>query len=163
MTIFCRPLSIIALRIIFFATVTFALSGMLPATSFAENCTQHDAQKAETEASSLHTWPQLFDSYRRYRSCDDGAISEGYSSSVAALLAFHWDRIADVLPLIRSDSGFRRFVLRHVDDTMSKDQDTKIQSNVRDQCPTAAAHFCADIRKRFAFLDSEQSQLPKPN
>jgi hypothetical protein len=117
-------------------------------------CTREDAQRAEIEASSLKTWQQVFDSYGRYRRCDDGAISEGYSSSIATLLATGWDDIGELLPLIKSHPDFERFVLRHLDDTMSRDQDARIQSNVRDACPTNAAQFCAAVRKRFAILNS---------
>jgi hypothetical protein len=129
---------------------TFAISE----AATTPKCTREDAQRAEVEASSLKNWQQVFDSYRRYRKCDDGAISEGYSSSIATLLATGWAEIGGLLPLIKSHPDFERFVLRHLDDTMSRDQDTRIQSNVREACPENAAQFCAAVRKRFVKLNS---------
>jgi len=96
-----------------------------------------------------------FRSYNRYRGCDDGAISEGYSSSVASLLANRWNQLRDLIRLIRTDQSFQVFVLRHVDDTMTHDQDVVIQNNARLKCPQHAGQFCAALSKRFAELDSE--------
>jgi hypothetical protein len=154
MTPLYRWISCAALRLLFAAALSLCV--VLAAGAATQNCTRQDAQKAETEASSLKTWHQVFQSYRRYRNCDDGAISEGYSSTIAALLSSGWDHIGELLQLIKLHPGFERFVLRHLDDTMSRDQDTQIQSNVRGKCPTDAAQFCAEITKRFAVLNSEQ-------
>jgi hypothetical protein len=120
----------------------------------ATQCSAQDAQKAEYGASTLSTWEQLFRSYQRYGQCDDGAISEGYSSSVATLLATKWSRLRDLISLIRTDSAFQTFVLRHVDDTMSHDQDVIIRNNVRRNCPRSATQFCAALSRRFTELDS---------
>lgn len=120
----------------------------------APKCSREDAQRAEVAASSLKTWEQVFDSYERYRRCDDGAISEGYSSSVAALLATGWGQLGDLLPLIKSHPDFEQFVLKHLDDTMSHDQDAQIQANARAACPKGAEQFCAAVQKRFAILNS---------
>jgi hypothetical protein len=117
-------------------------------------CTQQDARKAEIEASTLKTWQQVFESYTHYRHCDDGAISEGYSSSVSELLSDHWDAVGELLLLLQSQPTFREFILRHLDDTMSPDQDQKIRANVRDRCPEHAAEFCALVKRRFVESDS---------
>jgi hypothetical protein len=127
---------------------------MSDATAAPKKCAREEAQRAEAEASSLKTWAQIFGSYKRYRNCDDGAISEGYSASVAALLATGWDHIGELLQLIKSHPNFEQFVLRHIDDTMTRDQDEQIRINARDTCPTNAVQFCAAVQKRFAILDA---------
>jgi hypothetical protein len=131
------------------------LCSLVTSEAIANQCTREDAKKAEYGASTLSTWKQVFRSYRRYSGCDDGAISEGYSSSVAALLANRWDSLEDLMRLIKADGSFETFVLRHVDDTMSRDQDVIIRKNLRQRCPEDAAHFCLALAKRFAELDSE--------
>ena len=120
----------------------------------APGCGREDAQRAETEASSLKTWQQVFESYERYRWCDDGAISEGYSSSIATLLASDWGNLGALLQLIKSHPDFEKFVIKHLDDTMTQDQDTKIQGNIRTSCPKDGARFCVAVQKRFAILNS---------
>ena len=126
-------------------------------------CTRKDATKAESEASGLRSWQQVFDSYQRYRKCDDAAVSEGYSSTVASLLATHWEQLADLLTLLRAHPAFERFVLLHLDDTMTREQDAQIQRNVATACPRNGAQFCQSVRKRFSELNSEpQSNTTSP-
>lgn len=135
---------IAVLMCIFVSAKAMAVSG----------CSRGDAQRAEMEASSLKTWQQVFESYQRYRGCDDGAISEGYSSSIATLLASDWKNLEALLQLIRSHPDFEKFVLKHLDDTMTQDQDAEIQGNIRTSCPKDGARFCSAVQKRFAVLSS---------
>jgi hypothetical protein len=151
MTSFCRWATCAKML---YATVLSLCVLAASEAAIAPKCTREDARRAEVEASGLKTWQQVFDSYRRYRKCDDGAISEGYSSSIATLLATGWNGVGELLPLIKSHPDFERFVLRHLDDTMSRDQDVRIHSNVQNSCPTNATQFCAAVQKRFAILNS---------
>jgi hypothetical protein len=127
---------------------------LVTSEAVATQCSRADAQKAEYGSSTLHTWEQVFRSYRLYPGCDDGAISEGYSNSVATLLASKWKQLPDLMKLIKMDPAFEMFVLRHVDDTMSRDQDEIIRHDVSHKCPRDAAHFCVALSKRFADLNS---------
>jgi hypothetical protein len=113
-------------------------------------CPRELAMKAESEASTLETWQAVFVSYKKYKQCDDGAIAEGYSSSIATLLADHWEDIGQLTRLSNQDTGFRKFVLRHVDETMSFDQGTTIKRNVAQKCPSGAKKLCAEIQRQFA-------------
>lgn len=108
--------------------------------------------KAETEASTIKTWSALFVSYELYRHCDDGAISEGYSNSVATLLAVHWDQFDSLLPLVRKHPGFQNFILRHVDETMTSDQGKTIEASVKQRCPVEGRQLCGLIKQRFVEL-----------
>ncbi len=124
------------------------------AANASAKCTQEDARKAETEAGSLATWPALFASYTHYQHCDDGAISEGYSNSVATLLASHWEQIDRLRELIRAHPKFQDFVLRHVDHTMTSNQGDAIKKNLRAKCPAEGRKLCKAILKRFSVLGS---------
>jgi hypothetical protein len=115
-------------------------------------CTGEEAIQAETQASTLKTWSALFESYRRYSHCDHGAISEGYSNSVATLLASHWDQFGHLRALVRTDPKFESFVLHHVDETMTSEQGSAIKDNIRLSCPTKSTRLCASVMKRFANL-----------
>jgi hypothetical protein len=59
-------------------------------------CTEQKAIRAEEEASVLHTWTEVYKSYQNYGECDDGAIAEGYSDSIAHLLSDNWNRISEL-------------------------------------------------------------------
>jgi hypothetical protein len=115
-------------------------------------CTREEAIKAETEASTLTTWSAVFESYVRYRQCDDGAISEGYGNSVATLLASHWDQFEHLRKLVRAHPKFEGFVLRHVDQTMTSDQGKGIKENIHVKCPINGNELCKSIIKRFSAM-----------
>jgi hypothetical protein len=119
-----------------------------------QQCTRAQAIQAETEASTLKTWAKVFTSYQRYKQCDDGAIAEGYSGSVADLLAGHWDRIGELVRLSASHPGFEHFVINHVDVTMSMDQYKVIRKRAKYSCPATARQLCAAIEKRLSELEA---------
>jgi hypothetical protein len=121
---------------------------LLVAQGRSKRCTQQDATRAEREASTLRTWPQVYRSYKTFSHCDDGAISQGYSDSVARLLSIDWRAAAQLNRLVSSDHGFERFVLKHVDDLMSPGTAQKILSNVESRCPSDATRLCAAIADR---------------
>ena len=127
---------------------------ILCAEAAPKKCVCEDARKAEIEASSLKTWHDVFNSYMRYRNCDNGAIGEGYSNSVASLLANRWDEVEELTTLSHAYPKFTAFVLSHVDETMTSDQGEAIKKNIRSNCPTAVAKLCESIKRRFAALGS---------
>jgi hypothetical protein len=118
-------------------------------------CAGEDAMKAMSEASNLKTWNDVFDSYRKYKQCDDGATAEGYSASVAYLLADKWQDVGELLKLSEKNAGFRQFVLKHVDVTMSMEQSVDIKRNVKDHCPASAKKICVDIQRRLVEFGSQ--------
>lgn len=138
------------------AQVVFPLGLVLGFASCARaaplKCTHEDAIKAETEASSLKTWDAVFSSYKRYKQCDDGAISEGYSASVAYLLASRWTDIDTLVKLSNANPDFRRFVIEHVDETMNMDQGKSIKKSAATNCPAKAKKMCGAIQQRFVEL-----------
>lgn len=127
----------------------FFVAGISVSVAQTEACPREMAMRAESEASTLETWHAVFLSYKKYKQCDDGAIAEGYSSSIASLLADHWDDIGELMKLNNQNTGFSKFVLHHVDETMSLDQATEIKKNITQKCPAGAKELCAEIRRQF--------------
>lgn len=130
-------------------TVCLFLAGVSASVAQIDACPNEMAMKAESEASTLKTWQAVLESYKKYKQCDDGAIAEGYSSSVATLLADHWSDLGEVTRLNSQNAGFKKFVLHHVDATMSFGQATVIKQNIAQRCPPGAKELCAEIRSQF--------------
>jgi hypothetical protein len=139
--------------------VTLLETPALARKNVSHVCNREDAERAESEASSLDTWNQIYASYKRFRQCDDAAISEGYSASISELLAVRWDQLSELLALMDAHPSFRQFVLRHLDATMSLDDATSIERNIRKACPPRGASFCAAVRKRLDELNNEPTQV----
>lgn len=140
---------LLAMKFLFLLVLTIAQAHP---SETARQCSQTDAMKAEAESSSLKTWDDVFNSYLRYRHCDDGAISEGYSASIAALLASHWDRIHELKNLIALHPDFWRFVINHVDETTTTDEGLAIKEHIQSSCP-ANCSICVEIGKRLHNLE----------
>jgi hypothetical protein len=78
-------------------------------------CTDEDAILADKSVDSLNDWRHVYESFKRFRQCDDGAIAEGYSDKIASLLVNRWDSVGQLFHLWRAHPQFGRFVLAHVD------------------------------------------------
>jgi hypothetical protein len=137
-------------RLALAAVVTMCVASVCGATT--RSCPQKNAAREMSEASTLKTWSEVFNSYKKYKQCDDGAIAEGYSASIASLLASHWTDVDQLIKLTNADQNFRQFVIKHVDETMSPDQGKSIKDSASNNCPANGKRLCVAIQKRFAEL-----------
>jgi hypothetical protein len=113
------------------------------------------------KAFTLPSWETLYTSYRSYRQCDDGAIGEGYSESVARLLVDHWNSLPQLARLARRDAEFRAFVMRHVDATLNMDDVGKIRKGAKTLCPMGLQSVCNDLAKQADSALNEDSSPRK--
>jgi hypothetical protein len=144
-----------------FATAIVVLFSACIACGHEHPCTAAEAQRAEAEAlaETLHTWDSLHNSYTAYRQCDDGVIAEGYSESVARILVDHWSTLPRLAYLGRKDTGFRRFVLAHIDATLDVKDLKKIRAKGNAQCPSALRVVCAEVAKQADAALKEDASL----
>jgi hypothetical protein len=111
-------------------------------------CTETEAIAAETVSSGLKSWTSIYDSFKRFGHCDDGAVAEGYSDSVVRTLASCWNQLGTLQKLASSDDKFHEFVLRHIDATTDERDIKKIITNATKRCPAKAKTICAEIEKQ---------------
>ncbi len=117
----------------------------LPGCSAAASCSKDEAIAAEAEAVALKDWEEIHASYVRFRHCDDGAIAEGYSESITRLLTDRWETLPRLQSLTSRDKNFEAFVIRHLDQTMSRNRYEIILHNARNRCPVGASAMCATL------------------
>ncbi|RYZ86340.1 MAG: hypothetical protein EOP06_14660 [Proteobacteria bacterium] len=110
-----------------------------------KTCAPDEAKKVEATASTLKTWQALFNAFKLHSHCDDGGISEGFSESVSNLLADRWDQFNELHSLVNSDAGFKRFVIKHIDRTITRENAKHIVENAKMKCPADAKAFCAEL------------------
>lgn len=110
-----------------------------------KECTDEEAFKAESEANRLYDWDSIYESYKKYAHCDDGAIWEGYSDTVGRLLADDWMHFKRLHEFCSSDSAFKQFVLKHIDITVPVDVLQRIINNTRLHCPSEYKELCKAI------------------
>lgn len=127
------------------STCIAAVCWMPNTSADAPICTQAEAQEAESVAAIARSWRQSHQQFKRYAHCDDGAIAEGFSESVSILLAEHWEDIGQLGAILKSDPTFRKFVIRHIDETIPVDRLERIVKNADKSCPRNLKKLCSDI------------------
>jgi hypothetical protein len=130
-----------------FLILALALAAGLasPVIAQSKSCTDLEEKQAERQVDLLQSWDQVFKSYRKFAQCDDGAVAEGYSDVVGKLLANNWEDFPRLVKLANADKGFKEFVVRHVDESLSGDTLRKISKNARSRCPADAKRLCTLI------------------
>lgn len=133
--------------ILLFTTPVFALD------SVKKQCTVQEAIRAEDQASTLKSWDQVYEAYKEFAPCDDGAISEGYSDSISRLLSEEWGSVNRLNQLTSHDGIFEKFILKHINELMSPNQAAKIRDNAETKCPLRAESVCRAISLRLKDVD----------
>ena len=134
-------LSTLAIRLV---AVTIVMTSGAAAQTV--KCSGIKAQDADLQATRIQSWKQLYASYRKFAGCDDGSIAEGYSESVRRLLVTRWNSLPEFSELAANNSGFKKFVLRHIDATLSIDDLSAIRDGAKKRCPAGASGLCMRIR-----------------
>lgn len=125
-----------------------SLASHAHASQHRTDCSKQEAIAAEKEAVKLDSVVSLYDSYKRFAHCDDGSIAEGYNESVVRILTQQWNRqLIELYRLASRDERFRAFVLRHINEAMTREQQTIILTNARDRCLKEAQKLCNQIMK----------------
>jgi hypothetical protein len=130
-------------------TAPFIFLGFLPISANAR--VQKDCgkvQEQELNHAEPKNWGSLYRLFRQFGGCDDGALGEGFSEDVAQLLSKQWAHIDALGRLTTADRAFERFVLHHIDATLSEDELKIIANNSRSRCPVGEKHLCQLILTR---------------
>lgn len=132
-------------------TFNIALCCQIPLAQ-RPSCSQDRQATAEEETDKLQTWGALYQSYRRFADCDDGAVAEGYDEVVARLLRDRWDMLPQFAVLLKKDQRFKTFVLRHVSLTSLDISDLKkVGAKAVQQCPIGQDSLCKDLGRKIEF------------
>jgi hypothetical protein len=131
--------------------------------TLAKASSQQDCGKAEDQVIQGDTpksWGSFYRLFKRFGDCDDGAIGEGFSEDVAQLFSKQWAHLDALSRLTTADKAFEKFVLRHIDATLSEGELKAIANNSRLHCPVAEKHLCQSVQARVqSSLDELRNSL----
>ena len=111
----------------------------------ASRCGDKDAEQALNLPDHYKSWGQAHQIFTRFGQCDDGAVGEGFSEAIAQLFIHDWQHVGTLVRLTGSDAGFKKFVLWHIDATLSEDELQAIVRNARTRCPAEDKSFCRAV------------------
>jgi len=122
---------------------TCAVPSLLFATPARQKeCTDEEAKIAIDQSDQLKDWRSAYEFFKRFGHCDDGAVADGFSDSVAKLLAKDWKHLGVLDRLFSNDKDFKNFVFRHIDETADTDDLKAIVKNAKLRCPSGKATLC---------------------
>lgn len=108
-------------------------------------CTANEAKAATSELGQQADWQGVYQSFKRFRHCDEGAIAEEYSYAIGHLLAHNWDDLGDLVHIVAADRQFAEFVVLHIDENIPEEEAQLIVRNSRRRCPSSAKWLCKSI------------------
>jgi hypothetical protein len=120
-----------------------ASSGQLPGCS-------KNLEFQALNRSPAKDWNELYRAFKQFSACDDGAIAEGFSDEIAQLLVKQWNRLNVLSRLVTADKNFEKFVIRHIDETLSLEESAAILNNAKSHCPSGEARVCNLIKTSLA-------------
>ncbi|WP_238483206.1 hypothetical protein [Rahnella perminowiae] len=126
-------------------TATILLLTLFSIGANARTCTENDAEAADIAVDNLNSWEAIHKNYIAYAQCDDGSIAEGNSEAVARLLVDKWPETVKLQSLISHDSGFEKYILRHIDSTLDTDDLNRIITLSSESCPAERQDLCSKI------------------
>jgi hypothetical protein len=118
------------------------------ALDLQNQCSESRVIAAVKESSTLKNWQNIYDSYKKYQQCDDGAIAEGYSDLITGLMANNWDTLKDLKMFTETDKEFLKFILRHIDASVDPDDVKKVSDNASQHCAANFSELCSLIKER---------------
>ena len=144
--------------------MTFLILSISPRSAHAERsgCDETMGERAEDEVDYLKTWEQIYDSFKRYSACDDGAIAEGYSESVVKMLSDRWEQLPTLQAFVARDERFGEFVFKHIDATTDDQDLDRVVANASRHCPQRDGQLCSTIRRQAITARSEQDKIYPP-
>jgi hypothetical protein len=142
--------------LLLFCVVGVAWLAPIPAHA-GNTCPGNGIEAEQSVIQRFQNWQDLFDSYSRFKDCDDGAIAEGWSDAVVHLLATHWDKLGELQALSRTHSDFEAFVLKHIDATTDSDELDRV-GTAASHCPKSESALCEKIKKQVESAKAEMTE-----
>jgi hypothetical protein len=117
--------------------------------------------KADPALTNLRTWQDLRFWYESYSGCDDGYFAEGISDFVVKSLANRWQTLLALQREITKNSGFKSFVMNHIDATTDENDLRMVVTNSKAQCPSNLRPLCKEIEENAQTALKEIKEIKK--
>jgi hypothetical protein len=122
----------------------------------SEPCTVTERELTRATALRIRDWDALYRLYARYGRCEDVDSAEGFSESVARILADHWSTLPR-LGRLSDHTEFKHFVLSHIDATLDMKDVRKIRDAAVHSCPRGLRQLCLDIAGQARIAEAEDA------
>ncbi|PHV13439.1 hypothetical protein [Chitinimonas sp. BJB300] len=111
-----------------------------------KTCTHQQAIIADKLTDQLQSWDTLEYAFNQYGQCDLGGTSERFSDGIAWLLIEHWDTLPLLAERIEQNPPLKRFVLKHIDQTLAPGTVARIKKLATSSCQPDVKPLCDEIK-----------------
>jgi hypothetical protein len=93
--------------------------------------------------------PAVFDFYKKYSNCMDGAYAAGVSGTIVEILSNKWSDLKLLSSYIKEDPKFEKFLIQNIEAevTGQESEVKKIVENTEKKCPSDQSELCLKIKK----------------
>jgi len=92
--------------------ILFLLVIALPAS--AKECTTIEAFAAESVTGYIDSWREVYNAFKEFGHCDDGAIAEGFDEVISKLWAENWNSLPEMVKYMKKDNDFKKIVEKRI-------------------------------------------------
>ncbi len=121
---------------------------MPPLNASGKDCTKKEEQIIESKAAYLKTWDEVFDSWEKFKHCDDGSIAEGFTESITKNLVKNWTEDGHLIRLIKNKPKFEKFILEHINEAVPYDRLSILGHMAEMRCQNSTLEFCMKILEK---------------
>lgn len=104
-------------------------------------------------------WHDLYAIYKQLGRTVDGVVAGAFTDKVSELLAEQWSTVSELERITRRDKVFRKFVLANINEAVTADRASRIESNAATACPDSAMQtFCDQLLNALATAKRQKSK-----
>lgn len=108
----------------------FALHPEASSASSIERCSPEMSDQAVSSLKEAEkNWGALLAHQKKFISCDDGELAEGYSDAIVKLFSKQWSQFADFVSISKKSPDFKIWAIDHIDSTASTDDLRLVEHN----------------------------------
>jgi len=118
---------------------------LIPVVVMGQDCTKEQAREIEANAAYFKTWDEVFDAWKDFKQCDDGAIAEGFTESITFILSTQWTEKGFLISLIDKHPNFEKFILEHINEAVPRERLNKLGHMAKMRCVDSTHDFCMKV------------------
>ncbi len=142
---------------IFLIIIILFFSHHIVSYAATEQCPTELGKEASKNSDAIDSWGVYYESYQKYKVCDDGEIGTNFSISLRDLFIKYWEKTSELSKLLKEkeDDDFEKFVLEHLDLVISARELDTIYNNAKNHCSPNNHEICQEIIERLYDIEVE--------
>jgi hypothetical protein len=123
------------------AALWIAAGALAPAPASAQ---PKDCAAAEKAVDRVVNYPGLYRAFKDFGHCDKAPVQDVFTDAILRLMV-EWKDVDTVAADVQRDAEYKKFIHRHLQSPLAKDDRDAIFSRAKSSCPMTQGPFCAEV------------------